>query len=208
MTASNKPHHHDPRVEFFDRLAHQWDTTEQSQDDILPVVERWIEKLRLQPGENLLEVGCGTGQLTGWLAERVQPGRVVAIDFSQAMLDVAATKGISATFRQADVCHDDLGHADFEVALCFQSFPHFRDQAGALCNLSHCLKPGGRLIVLHQNSRHEVNAFHHGVGGSVGTDFLPDDHHWKIWLAAAGFRVPTIEDSQDGFFLEAILGDV
>jgi ubiquinone/menaquinone biosynthesis C-methylase UbiE len=195
----------DPRVDFFDRLADGWDASAHQCDDLLKRLERRAGLLELRSGECVLEIGCGTGQLTGWLAERVQPGRVVAIDLSPEMLRVAQTKGIPATFRLADVCQDDLGDAEFDLAFCFHSFPHFRDQPAALRNLARCLKSGGRLIVMHLDGRDEVNTFHHGVGGSVAHDFLPDDCCWTAWLTAAGFRQPQISDTQDGFFLRAVV---
>jgi hypothetical protein len=58
---------------------------------------------------------------------------------------------------------------------------------------------------MHLNSRHEINSFHHGVGGSVAHDFLPDDHCWKDWLDAAGFRQREVSDGEDGFFLRAVV---
>jgi ubiquinone/menaquinone biosynthesis C-methylase UbiE len=195
----------DPRIDFFNRHADRWDDSEEDRRRTLEGVERREALLRLCPGESVLEIGCGTGQLTGWLAERVRPGRVVAIDFSADMLRIARSKNISATFRLADVCRDSLGDAEFDLALCFHSFPHFRDQPAALRNLARCLKPGGRLIVMHLHCRHEINAYHHGVGGSVAHDFLPDDHDWKAWLDAAGFAPPEIRDGQDGFFLRTLI---
>ena len=172
---------------------------------MLEGLERRAGLLGLRSGECVLEIGCGTGQLTGWLAERVRPGRVVAIDFSPEMLRVAQSKNIPATFRLADVCQDDLGHAEFDLALCFHSFPHFRDQPVALRNLSRCLKPGGRLIVMHLNSRDEINSFHHGVGGSMADDFLPDDRCWSFGWMPLAFGSPRISDGQDGFFLRAVV---
>ena len=195
----------DPRIDFFNKLADEWDVSGQNREKMLEGLERRAGLLGLRSGESVLEIGCGTGQLTGWLAERDRLGRVVAIDFSPEMLRVAQSKNIPATFRLADVCRDDLGHAEFDLALCFHSFPHFRDQPAALQNLSRCLKPGGRLIVMHLNSRHEINSFHHGVGGSVAHDFLPDDHCWKDWLDAAGFRQREVSDGEDGFFLRAVV---
>ena len=160
----------DPRIGFFDGLADGWDVSEHEYENLLKGLEYRAGLLELRPGECVLEIGCGTGQLTGWLAERVRPGRVVAIDFSPEMLRVAQAKNIPATFRLADVCQDDLGRAEFDLAFCFHSFPHFRDQPAALRNLARCLKSGGRLVVMHLHSRDEINAFHHGVGGSVAHD--------------------------------------
>ena len=58
---------------------------------------------------------------------------------------------------------------------------------------------------MHLDSRDDINDFHRGVGGSVGDDLLPDDHHWEEWLAAAGFNAHKISDTQDGFFLRAVV---
>ncbi len=150
----------------------------------------------------MLEVGCGTGQLTGWLADCVRPGRVEAIDFSPKMIRKAAAKR-GGEFRVADVCQDDLGQAEFDVALCFHSFPHFRDQPTALQNLASCLKEGGRLIVMHLRGREAINAFHSSVGGAIGGDLLPADDRWKWWLADAGMTPAKIIDGRELFFLQA-----
>ncbi len=195
----------DPRIGFFDGLAEDWDATGQDLHKAVEGLERRAGMLELRSGERVLEVGCGTGRLTGWLAERVRPGRVVALDFSAEMLRQARSKNIPATFRLADVCRDDLGRAEFDLAFCFHSFPHFRDQAAALRNLARCLKPGGRLVVMHLAGRDEVNGFHHGVGGIIAGDFLPDETRWRDWLDAAGFCPPQICDGKDGFFLRAVV---
>ena len=192
----------DPRIAFFDRLAATWDDEEQDNAETLRRLEELHDLLALRPGENLLEVGCGTGQLTGWLADRVRPGRVVAIDFPTEMIQKASAKG-GGEFRVADVCQDDLGDAEFDVVLCFHSFPHFRDQAVALRNLARCLKPDGRLLVMHLQGRDAINAFHGSVGGAVGGDFLPDDEQWGAWLAEAGMKIIQTIDREDFFCLQA-----
>lgn len=194
----------DPRIAFFDRLAATWDDEEQNSAETIRRLEELTDLLALRSGENLLEVGCGTGQLTGWLAERVRPGRVAAIDFSPQMVQKASAKA-GGPFRVADVCQDDLGQSEFDIALCFHSFPHFRDQPRALRNLARCLKPDGRLIVMHLVGRDAVNAFHGNLGGAVGTDFLPADDQWGAWLTTAGMKIIKTIDRQDLFFLRADL---
>lgn len=195
----------DPRIEFFDRLAQDWDASEQEPDATVAQIRQRSKSFGLRPGEDLLEVGCGTGQLTGWLAEQVRPGRVMAIDFSREMLRKAVAKNIPAVFQWADVCTTNLGEAQFDAALCFHSFPHFRDPAAALRNLARCLKPSGRLMVVHLNSRDEINAFHCHVGGVVGDDLLPSEDQWRELLDAAGFMPPDIEDNAAGYFLRTTL---
>lgn len=121
---------HDPRIAFFDDLAERWDEVGQNPSATMARLAELSGLLDLKPGTDLLEVGCGTGQITGWLAEQVAPGRVVAIDFAEAMLQQARRKHVAAEFRCADVCRDDLGTACFDVILCFHSFPHFRIREG------------------------------------------------------------------------------
>ena len=143
------------------------------------------------------------GQITGWLAARVAPGQVVAVDFAEAMLAQARRKQLAAEFRRADVCRDPLGQRCFDVVLCFHSFPHFRDQAAALRNLASALRPGGRLMVMHLAGSAQINAFHDEVGGAVAGDHLPSCADWECLLAQAGLQIRQFLDHDDLFLLVA-----
>lgn len=204
MDDSSHFHSADPRVGFFDRIAAAWDHDEQDPLDTLRRVEQNEHLLGLRSGERVLEVGCGTGQLTDWITQRVHPGRVVAVDFSPRMLANARAKNIDAEFRQADVCGDALGEACFDAVLCFHSFPHFRDQAAALANLARAMAPDGRLLVMHLNDRAAINAYHDQVGGEVAGDHLPDVEQWDALLATAGLRRTEWLDREGLFLLRAV----
>ena len=195
---------HAKTVEFFDRLAETWDSVEQDQADILSRLEEHSELLALRPGDNLLEVGCGTGQLTAWLAARVSPGKVTAVDFSPKMLTIAKTKCDHADFRLIDVCRDSFAPNSFDVILCFHCLPHFHDIPAALNNLARSLKTGGRLLVIHLHSRKEINDFHDKVGGPVAGHHLPDDDRWESLLAAAALQKTTLLDGNGLYLLEAV----
>lgn len=193
----------DPRISFFDRIAAEWDHSEQDPLDTVNRIGHHASLLELRAGENVLEVGCGTGQLTGWIAKQVAPGRVTAVDFSEGMLAKARAKEIDAEFRVADACCDPLGEAAFDLVLCFHSFPHFRDQQAAMRNLTRSLKSGGRLLVMHFNSIAAINAFHDRVGGEVAGDHLPDEQVWNRLLAANALRRDAWIDREGLFFLSA-----
>lgn len=195
----------DPRIAFFDEHAQTWDT---DGPDAIAALNRMAESediLRLEPGTDLLEVGCGTGQLTQWLADHVRPGCVTAIDFSQAMLAKARAKEIDAAFRKADVCCDDLGSELFDVVFCFHCFPHFRDQQAALRNLTRTLRPTGRFIVMHLAGSEQINAFHSNVSGPVSDDLLPDASQWDALLEPVNLRKTLLVDKEDLFFLDAVI---
>jgi len=196
---------HDPRMAFFNEQAATWDAAHGSSDVAIAIarLEQLDDVLALKTGQDLLEVGCGTGNLTQWLAGRVVPGRVTAVDFSRRMLGKARVKNIDADFRCLDVCRDDLGEAVYDVVLCFHCFPHFAEQPAAVRNLARSLKADGRLIVIHLAGSEHINTFHASVGGAVGADHLPQGGQWNALLDQAGLRRDRLIDRDDLFFLDA-----
>src|SRR3954463_16359783 len=78
--------------------SHRWRTVENSAGYLAP---------HLRSGLDLLDVGCGPGTLTVDLARRVAPGRVRAIDVSEAPLaearELAAREGVAVTFSVGNV---------------------------------------------------------------------------------------------------------
>lgn len=195
----------DPRIAFFDQHAPTWDMTGPDPAATLRRLRELNGRLGLAAGMDVLEVGCGTGQITGWLVETVKPGRVVAVDFSPAMLAQARARGVDADFVLLDICRDEPLNHPFDGVLCFHSFPHFRDQPAALRQIVRRMKPGGQLRVLHLAGSAQLNAFHQQVGGAVGHDRLPPASEWPNLLAAVGLRVHGIVDQQDLFLMEAEL---
>ncbi|MFW6132281.1 MAG: class I SAM-dependent methyltransferase [Planctomycetota bacterium] len=198
MTARKK----DPRIGFFDAAAPEWDTG-RPHLDTSERIDEVADHLQLKPGQEVLEVGCGTGQLTAWLVAQVGPGHVTGVDFSAEMLARARAKGIDADFRHADVCCDDLGTDRFDLVLCFHAFPHFRDQQAALVTLARAMKPAGRLVVMHWNSAAEINAFHDALAAPVAGDHLPVGDAWTPLLDAAGLTAVRHVDHPGLFVLEA-----
>ncbi|MCG3150343.1 MAG: Trans-aconitate 2-methyltransferase [Verrucomicrobiae bacterium] len=202
-------HHHlqsDPRINFFDLQAPGWERNAAKNAYNLSRLDELRARLGLRPSIDVVEVGCGTGLVTGWLVNCVQPGRVLAVDFSPAMLAQAQAKRLAAEFRCLDICHEAPAAGAFDLAFCFQVFPHFRDQTAALRNLARALKPGGRLVVVHLVGRAQLNEFHRGLAEPVHQDRLPAPHEWPALLATAGLELVRCEDRADLFLVEAKCG--
>jgi SAM-dependent methyltransferase len=103
---------------------------------------------RLHPGQDLLDVGCGPGTITADLAQRVAPGRVVAIDTAADVLAgaraVAAERGLShVDFRVGDVNALEFPDGSFDVVHAHQVLQHLADPVAALREMRRVCRPGG-----------------------------------------------------------------
>ncbi len=194
----------DPRIAYFDSLADGWEAEEPRRGDMIARVELQRGLLGLSAGQDVLEVGCGTGKLTGWLVEQVAPGRVMGIDFSTRMIEQARRTGADAEFACRDVCDGGLGTARFDTIFCFHCFPHFRDSQTALDHLTAAMKPQGRFLVMHLAGSRQLNAFHAALEGPVAADRLPEGEEWNPLLRRAGLREEQRIDREDLFFLRAV----
>jgi SAM-dependent methyltransferase len=111
---------------------------------------RAVEALAPRPGERLLDVGCGCGDTTIELAERVAPGGdVVGLDLSRPMLDVArgraAARGSKARFVEGDAQTWAFEPGVFDGLFSRMGVMFFADPKVAFRNLLGALRPGGRL---------------------------------------------------------------
>ena len=113
-----------------------------------------MDALALKTGERVLDIGCGCGQTSVQLAERVgAAGSVVGVDVSQPMLEVAKARPVpagagSASFREADAQTADLGQGVFDAAFSRFGVMFFDDPVAAFANIRSAMKPGGRLAFL------------------------------------------------------------
>ena len=109
------------------------------------------DALAAQPGERILDVGCGSGFFVEELLETVGPeGAVVGIDISPQMLAAAAARCAghpNVVFQQADATALPVDEASFDAALCVQVLEYVADPTAALAQMHRALRPGGRVVV-------------------------------------------------------------
>jgi len=110
---------------------------------------------QLQPGEAVLEVGCGTGSLTLVAGERVgSTGRVCGIDPAPQMLAVARRKaarhGLPVEFQPGVIEQLAFPDHSFDVVLSSAMMHHLPDdlKRQGLKEIARVLKPGGRLLIV------------------------------------------------------------
>ena len=107
---------------------------------------RHIEALDVGPGARALEVGCGNGSISAWLAERVGPrGQVVALDLDLSLIDVQAP---NLEPRQGDIVAGPVDPGDFDLVTARAVLHHVTDAEAAIRNLMASLAPGGSILLI------------------------------------------------------------
>lgn len=138
----------------YDRLSRWYDALSGSSER--PARMRGMQRLDIQPGERVLEIGCGTGEALSILAAGAGPaGGVLGLDLSAGMLRRAASKlgrdaSANIQLMQGDSSH--LPFADKSLDALFMSFTLelFADTEipSLLTECRRVLRPGGRLGVV------------------------------------------------------------
>lgn len=106
--------------------------------------------LKLQPGERMLDIGCGGGATTLKAADLVGAGgRVVGVDISRPLLDLARQRAEgrpNVAFVEADAGAGAIAGAPFNVAFSRFGVMFFDDPVAAFANIRGALSLGGRLV--------------------------------------------------------------
>lgn len=111
-----------------------------------PMHRRHLEALGVGPGARVLEVGCGNGSMSAWMAERVGAhGRAVAVDLDLSLVDVQPP---GLELRQADIVAAPIDPGGFDLVTARAVLHHVADVDAAIRNLAACLAPGGALLLI------------------------------------------------------------
>ncbi len=100
-----------------------------------------LEWLAPQPGEQILDLGCGDGQLTARIA--ASGAQVLGIDASPQMVEAARARGLDARVCNAESLPFDR---DFDAVFSNAALHWVRNQDAMLAGVHRALRPGGRFI--------------------------------------------------------------
>lgn len=186
-------HFDDPALSFWNRFG-----------------ERTIERLGLRPGENVLDVCCGSGASALPAAARVGPtGRVIAVDLADRLLGLCRSKAVMRGLRNVetrlgDMEHPDFGDESFDAVVCVFGLFFATDMTRVASGFWELVRPGGRIAVTTWGPRMfepASGAFWESVR-AVRPDLHRAYHPWdridepealRRVLRDAGVPLPTVE---------------
>ena len=115
---------------------------------------------RIEPGQRVLDVGCGTGILAREIAPRVGPaGRVVAVDPNPGMLAVARQLAPAVEWREGVAQSLPFPDQSFDAVVSQFALMFVTDRLQALREMCRVLVPGGRLTVAVWASLDDMPAY-------------------------------------------------
>jgi SAM-dependent methyltransferase len=131
----------------------------------------------IRPGDDVLDIGCGTGLTTREAARAAAPGRVVGVDVSERMLErarqlTAAERLDNVRYELGDAQVQRFDPAGFDVAISRFGTMFFSDPAAAFANVGAALRPGARLVLLVWQ-RYEDNAWALAIDAALGDAVQP-----------------------------------
>ncbi len=119
---------------------------------------------QLKAGQKVLDVGCGTGDLTLQAAKLAMPGgEVCGIDASGKMIEIAKKKnrdaGAQVNFQQGIMEQLNFSDNYFDVILCFLVMHHLPQDVKekSLAEIKRVLKPGAHAVIVDLESKSEGN---------------------------------------------------
>jgi cyclopropane-fatty-acyl-phospholipid synthase len=125
------------------------------------------QRAQLQDGQRILELGCGWGSLSLWMAEHYPDAQITSVSNSRTQKEYidaeAARRGLkNLTIRTANMTHyEGEGAGVFDRVVSVEMFEHMKNYQELLRRVSTWLKPGGKLFV--HIFTHRDCAYHYEV---------------------------------------------
>jgi ubiquinone/menaquinone biosynthesis C-methylase UbiE len=115
-----------------------------------------VEQLSVNSGDEILEIGCGTGVAASLICSRLADGHLTAIDRSESMIDTARRRNQAhvasgrAVFLATGLAEMDVGHKRFNKALAVNVNVFWQQPDDELVILKKVLHPGGEVFLVFQ----------------------------------------------------------
>jgi SAM-dependent methyltransferase len=180
-----------------------------------PGTRQLLTRAGLSEGMRVLDLGCGVGTVTCWMAQQVTPsGTALGLDVSTEQLgsarQLAQARGLeNVTFREGSAYQTGLPRASFDLVYCRFLLMHLQRPLEALQEMRALLRPGGVLVceeaVLDSSfceppseAQARLHALALALGSQLGQDFRIARSLHRL-VRDAGFSAPQLAYNQPVF---------
>jgi ubiquinone/menaquinone biosynthesis C-methylase UbiE len=152
----------DTLISLYDQFAPEYEKTRVPR--FRPFVKRLLQLYDTRPSSQVLDAGCGTGLAATMVAPRVgHGGRVLGVDASAAMLEIARHKAHGFGFTQCEFIQGDMTHLDvpaesFDLVIC--SFALWDEPQVLFSEFYRVLKPHGVCLLQNWDDLGEAEKIH------------------------------------------------
>lgn len=157
------PSHHSKNIvkqkKFFNGLAETW---RKNGGPDAQTLDALFENVTLPADGRVLDVGCGTGVIDGYLLTKCRA--VDAVDISEKMIEKAVATNAGVRYFIADF-YSLTAEDRYDCLVVFDAYPHFIDKDAFAEQASSLLNEGGTLWILFDESRERINGYHAGHEG-------------------------------------------
>jgi SAM-dependent methyltransferase len=169
--------------------------------------ERYLEAIGGPEARRILDVACGGGALSAWLADRTT-AEVVGLDQSSSQLAharrwLADASRPNLRFVQHDIMGlDDVTEPPFDAAVCLDAACYLPDRPAALRGVAGRLRPGGRLLLVdwcraERATKMQRELILDPLCRYWAIADLETAEGYRRSFEAAGFRIRQLEDLSD-----------
>ncbi len=185
-----------------DGSKQQWNAAEYAREGrfVADLAGSLVDMLDAQPGEHILDLGCGDGVLTQRIAQT--GAQLVGVDSSPAMAEAAKTLGLDARLFSIEALPFK---EEFDAVFSNAALHWVRDQDAALAGVARALKPGGRFVA-EMGGHGNIAALRVALCAALqqaghgalalqeqGENHFPTSQAYRARLEVHGFVVQSIE---------------
>ncbi len=144
------------------------------------------------------DIACGTGVLIPQLLQ-YGPREVLGVDFSSEMIREAQKKFSDPRVRLEAMDLFDCKESGFDTATLYSAYPHFPDKERLAEKIFSLLRPGGRFLLAHSESRATINSRHHSGAAAVSVPLRPVKEEASVW--SRWFTLDILADTESFYLL-------
>ena len=159
------------------------DTLGEAEEKMLALT---CQRAGLEDGQRVLELGCGWGSLSLWMAEKYPNSRITVVSNSATQKQHIDAQAAERGFKNLEVRTANMidyggeGDAEFDRVVSVEMFEHMKNYAELMGRVASWLKPGGKLFV--HIFTHKIAAYHYEVKG---------DDDWMAKYFFTGGQMPS-----------------